>query len=197
MDFHFDRVRARRHCLCDQAHTENKHKIAHASLRKRLAFCRAGSLSVFQDCGLRLCDEGGGGGGLVPPGRGEDTDGLVVTRQTVDTGLDENQAELGVLVLAVALEVLADGDGLADVSKIRPCGFARPIVYGCTHLLDKHVKVLGDLGGEACIKSLRQSETKQRRNYDMYVMYCMFQLLPAVICRSGLSFTQVVAYRWT
>ena len=115
----------------------------------------------------------------------------------MDTGLDENQAELGVLVLAVALEVLADGDGLADVSKIRPCGFARPRVYGCTHLLDKHVKVLGDLGGEACIKSLRQSETKQRRNYDMYVMYCMFQLLPAVICRSGLSFTQVVAYRWT
>jgi hypothetical protein len=30
----------------------------------------------------------------------------------VDAGLDENQAELGVLVLAVALEVLADGDGL-------------------------------------------------------------------------------------
>ena len=47
----------------------------------------------------------------------------------MDTGLDENQAELGVLVLAVALEVLADGDGLADVSKIRPCGFARPVVY--------------------------------------------------------------------
>jgi hypothetical protein len=43
----------------------------------------------------------------------------------------------------------------------------------CTHLLDKHVKVLGDLGGEACIKSLRQSETKQRRNCDMYVMYCV------------------------
>lgn len=30
----------------------------------------------------------------------------------MDTGLDENEAELGVLVLAVALEVLADGDGL-------------------------------------------------------------------------------------
>jgi len=30
----------------------------------------------------------------------------------VDTGLDQNQAELGVLVLAVALEVLADSDGL-------------------------------------------------------------------------------------
>jgi hypothetical protein len=30
----------------------------------------------------------------------------------VDTGLDENEAELAVLVLAVALEVLSDGDGL-------------------------------------------------------------------------------------
>jgi hypothetical protein len=30
----------------------------------------------------------------------------------VDTGLDQNEAELGVSVLAVALEVLADSDGL-------------------------------------------------------------------------------------
>jgi hypothetical protein len=30
----------------------------------------------------------------------------------VDAGLDENQAELAVLVLAVALKVLSDGDGL-------------------------------------------------------------------------------------
>ena len=130
--FHFDQVRARRHCLCDRAHTENKHKIAHASLRKRHASRRADSLSVFQDCVQRLGDEGGGGGALVPPGGGEDTDGLVVTRQTVDTGLDENQAELGVLVLAVALEVLADGNSLADVSKnsaMRVCKTNRVWLY--------------------------------------------------------------------
>jgi hypothetical protein len=30
----------------------------------------------------------------------------------VDTRLDQNEAELGVLVLAVALKVLADSDGL-------------------------------------------------------------------------------------
>ena len=30
----------------------------------------------------------------------------------MDTGLDENQAELGVAILAVALEVLADGNSL-------------------------------------------------------------------------------------
>ena len=45
----------------------------------------------------------------------------------MDTGLDENQTELAVLVLAVTLEVLADGDGL----------------------LDEVVQILGELGGEA------------------------------------------------
>lgn len=60
----------------------------------------------------RLTDNGGGSGGLVLPGRGKDADGLVVAGKTVDTRLDENEAELGVLVLAVALKVLADGDGL-------------------------------------------------------------------------------------
>lgn len=70
------------------------------------------SSSSKQQPGYRLGDEGGGGGGLVAPGGGQDTDGLVVAGQTVDTGLDQNEAELGVLVLAVTLEVLADGDGL-------------------------------------------------------------------------------------
>jgi hypothetical protein len=32
----------------------------------------------------------------------------------VDAGFDEDEAEFGVLVFAVALEVLADGDGLED-----------------------------------------------------------------------------------
>lgn len=32
----------------------------------------------------------------------------------MDTGLDENKAELAVLVLAVALKVLADSDSLLD-----------------------------------------------------------------------------------
>lgn len=41
----------------------------------------------------------------------------------MDTGLDENKAELGVHVLAVALEMLADGDGLyaSLVFPIPPC----------------------------------------------------------------------------
>lgn len=61
---------------------------------------------------VRLCDKGRGSGALVAPGGGQDTDGLVVAGQTVDAGLDQNQAELGVLVLAVTLKVLADSDGL-------------------------------------------------------------------------------------
>lgn len=40
----------------------------------------------------RLCDESGGSGALVPPVGGKGTDGLVVTGETVDTGLDENEA---------------------------------------------------------------------------------------------------------
>jgi hypothetical protein len=60
----------------------------------------------------RLCDHGAGSGALVSPGWWEDTDGLVVAGEAVDAGLDENEAELAVLVLAVALEVLADGDSL-------------------------------------------------------------------------------------
>lgn len=63
-----------------------------------------------------LCDNGAGSSGLVLPGRGEDTDGLVVAGQTVDSGLDENETELGVLVLSVALKVLADGNSLFHMS---------------------------------------------------------------------------------
>lgn len=67
-----------------------------------------------------LSDHGAGGGGLVLPVRGHDADGTVVTGETVDTGLDENEAELGVLVLAVALKVLADGDGLCyGISRLK------------------------------------------------------------------------------
>lgn len=66
-----------------------------------------------------LCDNGAGGGRLVLPGRGQDADGLVVAGETVDTRLDKNEAELGVLVLAVALEVLADSDGLWHIALVQ------------------------------------------------------------------------------
>jgi hypothetical protein len=64
----------------------------------------------------RLCDHGAGSGALISPGWWKNTNCLVVAGQAVDTGLDQNKAELGVFVLSVALEVLADGNGLLGVN---------------------------------------------------------------------------------
>jgi len=63
---------------------------------------------------MRLCHHGAGSCTLVLPVWLQNTDGLVVSAETVDSGFDQDEAELGVLVLAVALEVLPDGDGLLD-----------------------------------------------------------------------------------
>jgi hypothetical protein len=84
-------------------------------------------------------NEGGSSRRVVLEARGDLLLCLVVTGETVDTRLDENEAELRVLVLAVGLEVLADGDGL----------------------LDKVPEVLGDTGGKTC-EYLYVSQTKQR-----------------------------------
>jgi hypothetical protein len=48
------------------------------------------------------------------PDSGKLTSLLVVTRETVDAGLDQDETVLGVLVLAVTLKMLADRDGLLD-----------------------------------------------------------------------------------
>jgi len=101
--------------------------------------------NAIPDVDHRLCDKGAGSGGLVLPGWWKSTDGLVVSRKTVDTGLDENEAELAVLVLPVALEVLPAVDGLE-------VGVNFEDVFGfraTTYLLDEHVKVLWNLWGEA------------------------------------------------
>lgn len=63
-----------------------------------------------------LCNKSAGSRTLVSPCRSQDTDTLVISRQTVDARLDQNEAELGVLVFAVALEMLTDGDGLEFIS---------------------------------------------------------------------------------
>ena len=62
-----------------------------------------------------LGDEGGSGAGLVLPVWGQHGAGLVVPCQPVDSGFDENETELGVTILAVALQVLADAHGLLDL----------------------------------------------------------------------------------
>jgi len=74
-----------------------------------------------------LSDQRGGGGGLILEVRGDLLGGSVVSSEPVDPGLDENESELGVLVLPVLLEVLSDVDGL----------------------LDQEVEILWDLWGQA------------------------------------------------
>jgi len=55
-----------------------------------------------------------GSGRIVLPGGGQGTSALVVAGEAVDARLNKNQTELGVLVLAVLLKVLAYGHGLLD-----------------------------------------------------------------------------------
>lgn len=59
-----------------------------------------------------LCNHSTGSSTLVSPGWGEDSNGLIVPGETVNSGLDKNETELGVLVLSVALKMLANSDGL-------------------------------------------------------------------------------------
>jgi hypothetical protein len=79
-------------------------------------------ITVVQSLG----DHGGGSGGLVLPVSFKLTGGTVVPGKSVDTALDKNQAELGVLILTVALQVLTN----------------------LNSLLDKHVQILWDFRGK-------------------------------------------------
>lgn len=74
----------------------------------------------------RLGDEGGGGSRVVLEGRGNLLLGLVVASKTVNPGLDQDKTELGVLVLPVDLEVLADGNRLFnEVPEVLRDGWAK------------------------------------------------------------------------
>lgn len=63
---------------------------------------------------LNLCHQGGSGARFVFPVGSEHPLCLVVAGETVNSGLDENQPKLAVLVLPVALQVLPDGHSLLD-----------------------------------------------------------------------------------
>jgi hypothetical protein len=68
--------------------------------------------TISRSVDIRLCHHSAGSCALVLPVGLQHTNGLVVSAEAVDSGFDQNESELGVLVLSVALEVLADGDGL-------------------------------------------------------------------------------------
>jgi len=63
---------------------------------------------------MRLCHHSTGSRALVLPVGLQNTNSLVVSAETVDSGFDQDESEFGVFVLAVALEVLSDGDSLLD-----------------------------------------------------------------------------------
>jgi len=75
----------------------------------------------------RLGDHGTGGSGFVSPVSGKLSGGSVVSCQSVDSGFDQNQTELRVLVLSVSFQMLSD----------------------LNSLLDKHVKILWDFRGKS------------------------------------------------
>ena len=87
-----------------------------------------------------LSDHRGGSSTLVLPVSRKLTSGTVVPRQPVDTTLDKNQTELGILILTIAFQMLTDGNSL----------------------LDKHVEILGDFGG----KSVRLEDTHDLLSSD-------------------------------
>lgn len=70
-----------------------------------------GFLSFYFDC---LRDKSRGSARLILPGGRESATHLVVARESVDSALDKDETELAVLVLAVLLKVLADGNSLLD-----------------------------------------------------------------------------------
>ena len=76
----------------------------------------------------------------------------------MDARFDEDQPELAVLVLAVALEVLADGHSLSGLPGQHAAERVVLMWSGVmTDLLDEHVQVLRYLRYEACGRSLCQS----------------------------------------
>jgi hypothetical protein len=99
----------------------------------------------------------------------------------VDTGLDQNEAELGVLVLAVTLKVLADSDSLVVDSLLvfelpkMSCPRCEIKVFmesQSPYLLDQHVQVLRKIRGEAYKDhsvSLNRTEAHEISHERMYV----------------------------
>jgi len=66
------------------------------------------------NCYVTLSNKSRGGAGLILPGGGQDTLGLVIPSKTMDPRLHQNEPELSVLVLPVPLQMLPDGDSFLD-----------------------------------------------------------------------------------
>jgi hypothetical protein len=108
----------------------------------------------------------------------------------VNTGLDENEAELSVLILAVAaLEMLADGDGLHIV-----LDYGRRMEFQAdkTYLLDEHVQILWDRWCETWIITTSVTRTKRRHNCIKMVERLLFRASPTRASGFSFGFTHTV-----
>lgn len=107
-----------------------------------------------------LGNQGRGGAGFVLPVGWQDSLDLVVTGQPVDTGLDQNQTELAVDVLAVTLQVLADRDGLLDqeVQILRDVGLQ---ANGLHDTQDLRTEMRNNISNQNVIGNIQNSGCKQ------------------------------------
>lgn len=110
-----------------------------------------------------LVDQSRGSGRLVLPVRGQHGDGSVVSSQSVDSGLDQNQSELGVLVLSVSLQVLSDGHSLLD-QEVQVLRNVRSQTVG---FQDSQDLVTGDNLGLGDTVSVSQDNTNLRRSQTL------------------------------
>ena len=73
-------------------------------------------VSATVQCIIESGNHCAGGCTFISPCWGQDANGLVVPRETVNTGLDENQAEFGVFVFPISFKMFADGHSLPLIS---------------------------------------------------------------------------------
>lgn len=123
------------------------------------------SLYTFRDNATtdNLVNQSRGSGRLVLPVRRQHGDGSVVSSQSVDSGLDQNQSELGVLVLSVSLQVLSDRDSLLD----QEVQVLRKVRSQTVRLQDSQDLVTGDNLGLGDTVSVSQHNTNLRRSQTL------------------------------
>lgn len=109
---------------------------------------------------ISLVNQSRSGGRLVLPVRWQNGNGSVVSGESVDSRFDQNQSELGVLVLSVSLKVLSDRDSLLD----KEVQVLWDLWSKTVGLENSHDLVTGDNLGLRNSVSISQNDTDLRRS---------------------------------
>ena len=98
---------------------------------------------------------------FIFPGGWQHTLCFVVTGQSVDTGFNQNQTELGILVLAVTLEMFTDGNSLLDqeIEIFGQLGSQSLLLQNTEHFVASNKSDLGN--------TVRISEDDTWKNYSI------------------------------